>query len=154
MLQAEANRNREARPEPFQLREFCFWADVAEKPRPPSEAGAALLALLERGLLPAFAMNGPWFADLAGQGEGAAAPPRLCWAAEDALLLAPHRVDGGHWGGFLIAVRSAVGQAREFASEGGEVLWLRVPADAVEGRALAAAQGGAVLAIAGRENCP
>jgi hypothetical protein len=102
---------------------------VAEKPRPPSEAGAALLELLERNLLPG-----------------------LCWAAEDAILLAPYRVDAGHWGGFLVAQVSAAGQAREFASEAGEVVALRVPADAVQGRAFAAAQAGAVLAMSSREN--
>jgi hypothetical protein len=126
---------------------------VAEKPRPPSEAGAALLELLERNLLPGFVLDGPWLADLEAQGRGVSPPPRLCWAAEDAILLAPYRADAGHWGGFLVAQASAVGQAREFASETGELLALRVPADAVQGRAFAAAQAGAVLAMVSRENC-
>lgn len=125
---------------------------MAEAPRPPSEAGAALLELLERNLLPGFVLDGPWLADLEAQGRGVTPPPRLCWAAEDAILLAPYRVDAGHWGGFLVAQASAVGQAREFASETGEVVALRVPADAVQGRAFAAAQAGAVLAMSSREN--
>ncbi len=125
---------------------------MAEKPRPPSEAGAALLELLERNLLPGFVLDGPWLADLEAQGRGVTPPPRLCWAAEDAILLAPYRVDAGHWGGFLVAQVSAAGQAREFASEAGEVVALRVPADAVQGRAFAAAQAGAVLAMSSREN--
>ena len=125
---------------------------MAEKPRPPSEAGAALLELLERNLLPGFVLDGPWLADLEAQGRGVSPPPRLCWAAEDAILLAPYRMDAGHWGGFLVVQASAVGQAREFASETGELLALRVPADAVQGRAFAAAQAGAVLAMTSREN--
>jgi hypothetical protein len=51
-----------------------------------------------------------------------------------------------------VAQVSAAGQAREFASEAGEVAVLRVPADAVQGRAFAAAQAGAVLAMSSREN--
>jgi hypothetical protein len=41
---------------------------------------------------------------------------------------------------------------REFASEAGEVVPLRVPTDAVPGRSFAAAQAGAVLVLASREN--
>jgi hypothetical protein len=126
--------------------------EVAEKPRPPSEAGAALLELLERNLLPGFVLDGPWLADLEAQGRGVAPPPRLCWAAEDVILLAPYRVDAGHWGGFLVAQASAAGRVREFASEVGEVVALRVPTDAVPGRSFAAAQAGAVLVLASREN--
>lgn len=125
---------------------------MAEAPRPPSEAGAALLELLERNLLPGFVLDGPWLADLEAQGRGVTPPPRLCWAAEDAILLAPYRVDASHWGGFLVARASAVGRVREFASEAGEVIALRVPLDAVQGRAFAAAQAGAVLILASREN--
>jgi hypothetical protein len=125
---------------------------VAEAPRPPSEAGAALLELLERNLLPGFVLDGPWLADLEAQGRGVTPPPRLCWAAEDAILLAPYRVDASHWGGFLVAKAGAVGRVREFASEAGEVVALRVPSDAVQGRAFAAAQAGAVLILASREN--
>jgi len=125
---------------------------VAEAPRPPSKAGAALLELLERNLLPGFVLNGPWLADLEAQGRGVTPPQRLCWAAEDAILLAPYRVDASHWGGFLVAQASAVGRVREFASEAGEVVALRVPSDAVQGRAFAAAQAGAVLVMASREN--
>ena len=154
MLQAEANRNREARPEPFRLRDFCLWSDVAEKPRPPSEAGAALLDLLERNLLPSFVLDGPWLADLEAQGRGVKPPPRLCWAAEDAIVLAPYRIDQEHWGGFLICLAGAAGRVRQFASEAGEEVALRVPGDVVPPRSFAAARGGAVLAIASRENCP
>lgn len=125
---------------------------MAEKPRPPSEAGAALLELLERNLLPGFVLDGPWLADLEAQGRGVTPPPRLCWAAEDAILLAPYRVDTSRWGGFLVARASAAGKVREFASEAGEVVALRVPPDAVQGRAFAAAQAGAVLVLASREN--
>lgn len=111
-----------------------------------------MLALLEKGLLPAFAFNGPWVADLAAQGEGQEPPSRLCWAAEDAILLAPYRSDQAHWGGFLIAQVSACGKVRQFASEAGDVVLLLVPADAVSKGAFSAAKSNATLAIEGREN--
>lgn len=111
-----------------------------------------MLALLEKGLLPSFAFNGPWIPDLSAQGKDATPPPRLCWAAEDAILLAPHRVDQAHWGGFLIAQATAAGNVRQFASESGEVVMLLIPADAVPANSFAAARAGAVLAIEGREN--
>lgn len=150
MLQAESNRNRDARPEPFLLRDFCLWAEVSERPAPPEAAGAAMLELLERNLLPGFVLSGPWLADLEASGRDAKPPPRLCWAAEDAILLAPYRVDQGHWGGFLVAMASATGQARQFANEHGDLIVLRVPEDAVTGKAFAGARAGSVLAIEGR----
>lgn len=113
-----------------------------------------MLALLDRGLLPNFAFNGPWVPDLSSQGKDREPPPRLCWAAEDAILLAPYRVDQAHWGGFLIAQASACGQVRQFASEAGDVVSLLVPADAVAKGSFAAAKAAASLAIEGRENSP
>lgn len=138
--------------DPPTLLDFCFWADVAEKPKPPGQAGAAMLALLERDLLPPFAMDGPWFAELEAQGRGATPPKRLCWAAEDAILLAPYRADAEHWGGFLVAQASASGQVRVFASEEGEEVSLRVPADVVPPRAFAGCRANAVAPIWIREN--
>jgi hypothetical protein len=111
-----------------------------------------MLALLEKDLLPPFALNGPWVADLSAQGKDLQPPPRLCWAAEDAILLAPYRVDAANWGGFLIAMASAAGKTRQFASETGEIVHLMVPADAV-GQSFGAAKAGAVLPVEGRENC-
>lgn len=107
--------------------QFYIWADREEKPRPPSEAGAALLELIERDLMPGYAADGPWLQDLVKEGESAPLPPRLCWASEDAILLAPYQVDQGHWGGFLIARLSAKDQSREFADENGRTILLTVP---------------------------
>lgn len=111
-----------------------------------------MLALLERDLLPPFVMDGPWFAELEAQSHGAAAPQRLCWAAEDAILLAPYRADAEHWGGFLVARASAAGQERLFASEAGEEVRLRVPADVVPPRSFAGCRANALAPIWSREN--
>ena len=137
--------------EPLRLSDFFLWGQVGEEPRPPSEAGAALLALIDRDLYEGFWLDGPWFADLMDGGADVAPPARLCLAAEDAVLLAPTRPDADHWAGFLIACASASGQVREFGSEDGEVVvTLRVPSDVASD--FGGCRAGAVLAIEGREN--
>lgn len=111
-----------------------------------------MLALLEKGLLPNFAFNGPWVQDLLEQGKDREPPDRLCWAAEDAILLAPYRVDQNHWGGFLIAQSTAANQTRQFASEAGDVVMLTIPKTVLQEGSFAGALAAAILAIEGREN--
>ncbi len=147
MLQVEFNRDPEKNSKPFSLYDFTFWSDVAERPVPPSAAGAALIELLNRNLLPAFAMDGPWFADLEAQGRNQKPPERLCWAAEDAIALAPYRTDQDHWAGFLIAKASAAGTVKEFHNEHGQSVTLKIPDDIVTGKAFAGARAAASLSI-------
>lgn len=134
------------------LDQFFVWADREEKPRPPSEAGAALLELINRDLLPGYAADGPWLQDLVQQGESAPLPPRLCWAAEDAILLAPYQTNGDHWGGFLIARATAKDQSREFADENGRTIVLTVPGSYFARSAMTQAIANANLPIGRREN--
>ena len=152
-MQVESNRDPSKNPEPFSLYDFTFWSDVAEKPKPPGAAGAAMIELLDRNLLPAFVMDGPWLADLEMQGRGQKPPERLCFACADAILLAPYRVDQDHWAGFLIAKASAVGAVRQFHSESGQSVVLVIPDEIMTKRAFGAAIEGAVLSISvEREN--
>jgi len=146
-LQVESNRDPSKNPEPFSLYDFTFWADVAEKPKPPSAAGAAMIELLERNLLPPFVMDGPWLADLEMQGRGQKPPERLCFACADAILLAPYREDQEHWAGFLIAKASAAGATLQFHSEHGQAITLKIPDEIVSSRAFAGAKAAAVLSI-------
>jgi hypothetical protein len=152
LIHAESNRNKEVRSEPFDLNDFCFFNEIEEKPKPPSAAGAALLALLDQDLLPAFAFNGPWLEDLAREGKGIDPPSRLCWASEDAILLAPWRVSHEEWGGMLIAMQSANDAVRTFYDEKGASVTLRIPENVVPKNAFSAADGNAILMIARREN--
>lgn len=133
--------------------DFCFFADVAEKPLPPGAAGAALEELLRRDLLPSYAI-GPWCEDLQRAAKDQPIPDRLVLAAEDALLLAPWRPDAEHWAGFLIAEHGAGGQQRAFYSEDGDRVDLLVP-EALIGRVAVAARAGAVLPmVAGKLGQP
>ena len=76
--------------------------------------------------MPGWAI-GPWCEALEQVGDGHEAPGRLCWAADDVLVLAPWRADADHWAGFLIADRGAIGQVRTCWSETGLSVQLRIP---------------------------
>ena len=145
-LTANINRNTKAQTKPFKLTDFLCWADVSEDAQPPAAAGAAMLEMISRGQFPSFALA--FYTELKAVGKDQPLPPRLIWAAEDALLLAPYRLDQSRWGGFLIAEKSASGQERLFWSEEGDSLSMVVP-DHVAARGAVMAEEGAVLAIAG-----
>ncbi len=90
-------------------------------------AGAALMELVRRDLFPSFAL-GPWYEGLKAAAKGAAVPELLAWIAEDAILLAPFRIDATTWGGYLIAMDEAAGQPRQFTDPDGQPpVWLVVP---------------------------
>ena len=130
--------------------DFFLWGQASQKPRPPREAGAALQELIEREILPGFVLDGPWMQELLAQSPGVQAPPQLCWAAHDAILLAPYRSGADHWGGFLIAQSSAKGQIREFASEDGDVIHLLIPDSLIPAGTLKTARANAVLPLSGK----
>lgn len=111
-----------------------------------------MLALLELNLFPGFAMDGPWLADLASEGENIKPPPRLCWIAEDAILLAPYRADQQSYGGFLIVCASALGKEKEFVDEKGNTVVLSIPKSAIDKGSFCGARGNAILPIIQREN--
>lgn len=105
----------------------AFAADPeGEQEQAPAAAGAALVELVRRDLFPGFAL-GPWYDALKAAGKGAALPEQLAFIAEDAILLAPFRLDATTWGGYLIAMDEAAGQPRQFTDEDGQRLVLVVP---------------------------
>jgi hypothetical protein len=120
--------------------------DDGEKvPREWAPAGAALLELERRGLMPAFACAADERLERAG--KGAPVPPMLAWIHDQAMLLAPWEEPDG-WHGHLIAEPEASGQALEFSGVDGERIVLQLPAlQAVEGVLCDLPQ--AVLPIAG-----
>lgn len=96
--------------------------------------------------MPGWAI-GPWCEPLEQAGAGHEAPARLCWAADDALILAPWRQDADHWAGFLIVDRKAVGQPRTLWSEDGESVDLLIPATLATAGAFLFAREGVTLPI-------
>jgi hypothetical protein len=143
---ANINRDTEKRRKPFPITDFLVYGEVSEKQQPPAAAGAAMLELVKREQFPSFALA--FFTELKQSGQGAALPPRLVWAADDALLLAPYRVDAQNWGGMLIAENSAAGENRCFWSETGDQCWMTVPADVAEMGEVVAVEG-SILPIVG-----
>lgn len=147
-------------PDCVPLADLFAWGQVEEKPRPPSEAGAALLELTERELHEDFWLDGPWFGDLMSQSDGIKPPARLCLASKDAVLLAPYRVDQNRWGGFLIARPESSGRVAEFtclsiqdgAADAEFTVNLRVPADDVNPKGFGSSKSDAILQIIRREN--
>jgi hypothetical protein len=97
--------------DPPPLEDFCFYRQQQPGERPPVEAGAAMLELIDQGLFPPFALAFYEPLNIAGQNQPP--PPRLALVAGDAILLAPVATTGG-WRGFLIAEDTAAGQQREF----------------------------------------
>jgi len=85
--------------------------------RPPTEAGAAMLALVQERQFPGFAMA--FYEQLSAAGKDHPAPARLALLANDAILLAPSPSATG-WRGFLIAEDTAADQVREFHLPGEE----------------------------------
>lgn len=96
--------------------------------------------------MPGWAI-GPWCPALEQAGEGHEAPGRLCWAGDDAILLAPWRADAEHWGGFLIADRKAVGQPRTLWSENGLSIDVMIPPGLATAGAFLFAREGVLLPI-------
>jgi hypothetical protein len=118
------------------LADYCFFRQERPGERPPSEAGAAMLALIRAKAFPTFALA--FYDVLSAAGQGHDPPARLALVTSDAILLAPRQAPGG-WSGFLIAEGTAQGQVREFHwPELLDPVWLAVPH--------ASAGGGAVWA--------
>jgi len=120
------------------LADYCLFRQPQEGERPPAEAGAAMLALIQADLLPSFALVA--YEPLERAGRDQPPPQQLALIADDAVLLAPRATPQG-WQGFLIAEHEAAGQVRAFhwPGEPEPAAWLAVPA-AAEAAAVWAAE--------------
>jgi hypothetical protein len=118
---------------------------VDAEDQPPAAAGAAMVELERRRLLPSFALS--FFKPLSKAADPTKTPARLAWIGDDVMLLAPYRVGADHWGGFLIAEAEAAGQRRLLRSEDGETLEVMVPPSVASAGAVMAEEG-SILPIA------
>jgi hypothetical protein len=125
LTQTYVNAHADGKPPP--LADFCFFRQQQPGERPPSEAGAAMLALIKAHQFPGFALA--FYDVLHTAGQGQPTPQRLALIATDAILLAPEPTADG-WRGFLIAEGTATGQTRQFHWPGEDqpVCCLAVPA--------------------------
>lgn len=127
------------------LSDYCLFRQEQPGERPPGEAGAAMLALIQARAFPTFALG--FYDALAAAGKDQPVPELLALVASDAVLLAPRQSAGG-WSGFLIAEGTAQDQLREFRAtpDQAQPIWLAVPRAAGGGGAVWAEEG-AFLAI-------
>lgn len=125
--QANKERDDKRRPEPFKPDDFFWWGEAKEAPPELIAAGAAMLELIRLELF-GGQFHGPWSDELEEAGAKGAAPERLAWIAEEAILLAPVADGPAHWRGYLIAMAECSGEVRTFTAPSGESVRLRVPA--------------------------
>jgi hypothetical protein len=106
----------------YHLDDFCLYKPQKREGMASSRYSDAYKALIEAGRLPSWALF--CYKDLISTAIGA--PPRLlAFISEEAILLAPERVEDGYRG-LLIAREGATGH-REFKSPCGAIVSLIVP---------------------------
>lgn len=106
-LQANMNRDAEARKDPFPLSDFCFYRDSSDQDdKPDTPAAAAYMWLIDQGLLPNWALF--CFGQLETIGRDKTPPMPPAALGEGVIVLAPKETDEGLVG-LLLASQDAAG---------------------------------------------
>jgi hypothetical protein len=121
---AEINRDKKRRRQPFKPEEFYYYSDPELMNLPEPRFGAAAMELIKRELFPSWALFA--YPELKKRAEDALAPELLCYQCDDAIILAPD-VDAGHVTGMLIAAKTASDQHRTMTSPCGRTLTVMMP---------------------------
>lgn len=121
---ANSNRDPKRKKDPFSPLDFVFYGNPKDGSRPDAAPAAAYMELVDRNLLPSWALF--CFKDMKGRAVGVSAPPLLCFMCEDAILLSPVAY-GNIFVGLLIALESASNQKRKMSSPDGREVWLQLP---------------------------
>jgi len=106
----------------YKLEDFCLYKPLNTEGLASSRYGDAYKALVDQKKIPAWALF--CYKDLVATAIGAP-PSLLAFISEEAILLAPERVEGGYKG-LLIAREAATGH-RDFRSPCGARVSLVVP---------------------------
>jgi hypothetical protein len=122
--QAELNRDSKKRKRPFQLEDFYLYDVKDNKDMIDSIYGAAALKLIEMGVFPTWALF--VYKQLSERAEESIPPVLLCYACDQAIVLAP-QIEGGTCKGMLIAMESASMRNLDFTSPCGKSIRLRMP---------------------------
>lgn len=121
---AEINRDRKRRRQPFKPSDFYYYADEALQNLPEPKFGAAAMELIKRELFPVWALFA--YPELKKRANDALPPELLCYQCEDAIILAPD-IDAGHVSGMLIAAKTASEQRRTMESPCGRQITVMMP---------------------------
>lgn len=117
------NRDPKRQRKAHSIEEFYLYQPRDQRDLPPGRCGAAAMEMVKKGILPPWALF--CYKDLASSASGEA-PPLLAFVSEDAMLLAPIRVDTG-FKGMLIAQESAGGRWITMESPCGRSETLYIP---------------------------
>lgn len=121
---AELNRDSKKRKKPFSPEEFYFYADKDQEDLPEPRYGAAAKELIRQGLFPTWALF--VYKDLKSRAADALPPELLCFACDDAIVLAPD-IDGRIMTGMLIGAETASRQRRTMTSPCGKQIDVELP---------------------------
>lgn len=121
---ANQNRDPKKNKKPFSYEDFCFYKPMDDENTPAYVYGSSMLAALNMGLLPSWALF--CFKEVTASASREYVPAVPLLFAEDAILLHPKRVEGG-WYGMLIAQESASNRRVTFSDPDGKLFHLQVP---------------------------
>ena len=122
--QAELNRDKKKKKQPFQMEDFYLYNNQEDKDSIDSIYGAAALALIKCNAFPPWALF--VYKQLLEKAEESIAPTVLCYQCDQAILLAP-LINGNTCKGMLIAMESAGLRTLEMGSPCGKSIRLRIP---------------------------
>jgi hypothetical protein len=122
---AEANRDRKKKKDPFTMEDFYLFQAKEDRDIPKGRYGAAAMALIERRLFPAWALFVYKSLKESAQ-EGLRAPELLAFYCDRAILLAPEAIEG-EVKGMLIARKEASNHKLILSSENGDKITLKMP---------------------------
>jgi hypothetical protein len=122
--QAEINRNRKKRKQPYTMDEFYLYKEKGDIDLPNARYGAAAKKLIQMGKFPSWALF--VYKDLISMADETLPPEDLALIAEDCIVLAPTYEDFDCMG-MVIALESASGQLRQFQTGDGAFIQMRVP---------------------------
>lgn len=123
-MQANYKRDPKKKTKPYSFKDFMFYKNKEDTAEPSARYGSAAVALAKQGKMPRWALF--CFAELNSSADPGIMPETLAFIAEDAMLLAPIKTNGG-WTGLLIALESASDKSRVFRDERGNEYRLTVP---------------------------
>lgn len=123
-MQANSNRDRKKKAEPYSYLDFSFYKPRNNEDSPEGYYGASYLDLLRRRLLPSWALF--CYQAMSDAADPSYVPGEPALIADDVILLHPTKKGNGYEG-LLIALESAGDQVRTFVSTKGVEVVLRVP---------------------------
>jgi hypothetical protein len=121
---AELNRDKKKRRQPFKPEEFYYYADLEAMDLPEPRFGAAAMELIRLEMFPNWALFA--YPELKKRAMNAIAPELLCYQCQDAIILAPN-IEGAMVQGMLIAGKTASNERREMISPCSRTITVLMP---------------------------